>query len=52
VAGVGAPRLLARHNALVASLILGVLWALWHLPLLWLDGVHQIPRTRLADPRG
>jgi membrane protease YdiL (CAAX protease family) len=31
--GFALPRLLARHNALMASLILGVLWALWHLPL-------------------
>ena len=27
------PRLQGRFNALVSSLILGVLWALWHLPL-------------------
>jgi len=26
------PRLQARHNALVASLILGVIWAIWHYP--------------------
>jgi membrane protease YdiL (CAAX protease family) len=32
------PRLLSRHNALAASLILGVLWALWHLPLVWTEG--------------
>jgi membrane protease YdiL (CAAX protease family) len=31
--GFALPRLLSRHNALAASLILGVLWALWHLPL-------------------
>lgn len=30
---------LPRHIALVASLILGVLWAVWHLPLLWTEGV-------------
>src|ERR671913_1571153 len=33
--GFALPQLLSRHNALVASLIVGVLWALWHLPLLW-----------------
>jgi len=27
------PRLQAKWNALVSSLILGVIWALWHLPL-------------------
>ena len=26
------PRLQARHNALVSSLILGVVWGFWHLP--------------------
>lgn len=26
------PRLQARHNALVASLIVGVIWSVWHLP--------------------
>jgi uncharacterized protein len=38
--GFALPRLLSRHNALAASLILGVLWALWHLPLvgLWTEG--------------
>jgi uncharacterized protein len=36
--GFALPRLLSRHNALVASLILGVIWALWHLPLVWTEG--------------
>lgn len=31
--GYALPRLQARHNALVSTLILGVVWALWHLPL-------------------
>ena len=35
--GFALPRLLTQHNALVASLILGLLWALWHLPLAWTE---------------
>ena len=30
------PRLQARHNALVSSLILGIAWSVWHLPLFML----------------
>lgn len=43
--GFALPRLLARYNAVAASLILGVFWALWHLPLLWTPGVNaqQLP---------
>jgi membrane protease YdiL (CAAX protease family) len=43
--GFALPRLLTRYNALVASLILGVLWALWHLPLVWTEGapMYQLP---------
>ena len=43
--GFALPRLLTHHNALVASLILGVLWALWHLPLVWTEGatMYQQP---------
>ena len=35
------PRMLAYGNALVASLVLGVVWALWHLPLQWTAGYAQ-----------
>jgi membrane protease YdiL (CAAX protease family) len=43
--GFALPRLLTEHNALVASLILGVLWGLWHLPLVWTEGapLYQQP---------
>jgi membrane protease YdiL (CAAX protease family) len=34
--GYALPRLLANHRALSASLIVGVLWGLWHLPLFWI----------------
>ncbi len=30
-----------RFSALVASLILGVAWSLWHLPLFFLEGTYQ-----------
>jgi membrane protease YdiL (CAAX protease family) len=32
--GFALPRLQARYTALISSLIVGVLWALWHFPLL------------------
>ena len=36
--GYALPRLQARYNALYASLILGLLWGIWHLPLYWTVG--------------
>ncbi len=59
--GFALPRLLTQHNALVASLILGVLWALWHLPLVWWEGASMyqqpiwlflldIPASRSCSP--
>jgi len=36
--GFALQRLLRHNTALVASLILGVLWAGWHLPLIWTEG--------------
>jgi uncharacterized protein len=39
--GYALPQLLARRSALVASLILGVLWGVWHLPTFFVPGVPQ-----------
>ena len=43
--GYALPRLQASQSALMASLILGILWALWHLPLFLMEGTlhSQIP---------
>lgn len=35
------PRLQVRHNALVSSLIIGILHSLWHIPLFLVDGTAQ-----------
>ncbi|MCD2441869.1 CPBP family glutamic-type intramembrane protease [Agromyces sp. SYSU K20354] len=40
--GFALPRLQGRNGPLVGSLILGVLWAFWHLPLFW-SGVWTPP---------
>ena len=44
--GFALPRLQAHHKAFPASLLLGVLWGLWHLPLLIADGL--VPLTSLG----
>lgn len=33
--------LLERHSALVASVILGALWTVWHAPLFFIEGSYQ-----------
>jgi membrane protease YdiL (CAAX protease family) len=35
------PRLQTRHNALVSSLIIGVMWAIWHIPQFFIQGTFQ-----------
>ena len=39
--GVGYDRLQDKMNPLVASLILGVAWSAWHIPLFLIDGTFQ-----------
>jgi membrane protease YdiL (CAAX protease family) len=39
--GFALPRLLQNYNPLISTLILGVLWSIWHLPLFWLVGTSQ-----------
>lgn len=39
--GVALPELEKRFNPLVSSLILGVIWTVWHLPLFFLKGFNQ-----------
>jgi hypothetical protein len=36
--GYALPQLQARYSALYASIILGLLWGIWHLPLYWTAG--------------
>jgi uncharacterized protein len=43
--GLALPRLLAARSALSASLILGVIWAVWHLPV-----VLNAPEVRVPIP--
>lgn len=38
--GYALPKLQGGHSALLASLILGVVWAFWHLPLMVIGQIH------------
>ncbi|HEX5699289.1 MAG TPA: type II CAAX endopeptidase family protein [Rubrobacter sp.] len=46
--GYALPRLLVGRSALAASLILGVLWAAWHLPTFFVPGAPQYGLPFLA----
>jgi membrane protease YdiL (CAAX protease family) len=41
----------ARYSALVASLMLGVVWALWHVPLFFIEGTWQAEQVGLGTQR-
>jgi membrane protease YdiL (CAAX protease family) len=41
--GYALPRLQARYNALISSLIIGVIWAIWHLPKSLMAGSAETP---------
>ena len=40
--GFALPRLQTQHNSLVSSLILGVIWCCWHIPLFFVTGATQM----------
>jgi len=40
--GFALPRLQKKYNALISSLILGVVWTCWHTPLFFLTGATQM----------
>ncbi len=39
--GFALPRLLQQFNAVTASILLGTVWAIWHLPLFWTTETSQ-----------
>lgn len=39
--GFALPRLQSKHNALLSSLMLGVVWCCWHIPLFFVPGSSQ-----------
>jgi membrane protease YdiL (CAAX protease family) len=48
--GFALPRLQARHSALVSSLIIGLIWGTWHIPLFLTQGTVQSQWLAEAGP--
>jgi len=46
------PRLQTRHNALVASLIVGILHGLWHVPMFFIEGLSPYQEMAAAASTG
>ncbi|TDC41936.1 CPBP family intramembrane metalloprotease [Micromonospora sp. KC213] len=43
--GFALPRMLDRYGPVLASVLLGLLWALWHLPLFFTEGLQVAGRS-------
>jgi membrane protease YdiL (CAAX protease family) len=49
--GFALPRLLSVETPVVASTVLGLVWAAWHLPMFWLQGTsYSLLRSELGLP--
>jgi len=44
--GFALPRLQAKHNALVSSIVLGLFWAVWHIPMWIANGMMGVELLR------
>ena len=40
--GYALDRFQVRFNALISSIILGLIWGLWHLPLFWIENPEEV----------
>jgi len=49
--GYGLDGLQAHHSAWFSSLVVGLVWALWHLPLFFISGTWQVESIGLGTQR-
>ena len=49
--GFALPRILESHGMLAASLVVGIFWAPWHLPLLWTPSIRPTAAVVALDRR-